>query len=238
MGIKNQSFQPLMKVSRLRETLYSFFSRVFMKEADLPFLDALPCILPSIEQLFEYNAMYRESDIQEGEEIFRQFLGKVECSEPQAVLTDLARDYAALFLGVGRQTVALCESVYRGGTGLLLQTPYFEVKKRYEQSSFVKWAGFSEPEDHLSLQLAYMAHLCCLTMEEMKPKGGESVKYLRLQDEFLRFHFGNWIPVFSDTLKKCSHSGLYRAMAYLLNGFIIADGYLVDAVLRGPTMQG
>ena len=154
------------------------------------------------------------------------------------MLADLARDYAALFLGVGEQTVALCESVYRSRTGLLFQRPYFEVKRRYEQTSFVKWAGFSEPEDHLSLQLAYMAHLCSLTVEEMKRQGEESDNHLRLQDEFLRFHFGNWIPAFSDTLKKCSHSVLYRAAACLLNGFIKADGFMVDALLRRPMSQG
>ena len=58
-----------MNVNRLREAVYSFFSRVFMKEADLPFLEDLPATLRSIGQLFECNGTYREMEIQEGEEL-------------------------------------------------------------------------------------------------------------------------------------------------------------------------
>jgi TorA maturation chaperone TorD len=148
------------------------------------------------------------------------------------VLGDLARHYAFLFLGVGSENVALCESAYRNDRGLLFQNAYFDILEKYKEVGLGKREDFSEPEDHLSLELAYMAHLSHRTISSIQTgKEEEMKKYYQYQKNFLKDHLLLWIPQFARSLSEISPSKFYEALTCLLEGYIKMDFEFLDSLL-------
>jgi TorA maturation chaperone TorD len=147
----------------------------------------------------------------------------------------MARHYAFLFLGVGSDNVALCESAYRNERGLLFQNAYFDILEKYREVGLGKREDFSEPEDHLSLEVAYMAHLCRRIISSIETeKEKEAEQFAQFQKNFLEDHLLPWVPKFSSSLSKISPSKFYKALAYLLAGYIKIDFDFLDSLL--PTV--
>ena len=113
-------------------------------------------ISKSLQQSFKD---VEESGLSRGRELLEGFYKEIREADEEVVLGDLARYYASLFLGVGPENVSLCESAYRNERGLLFQNAYFDILEKYREVGLGKREDFPEPEDHLSLELAYMAHL-------------------------------------------------------------------------------
>lgn len=224
------SFNPLTGVNRFREMFYLFLSRGFSKEVDKAFLQNTSEILTSLEDLSGFEEISQEQDIQRGKELLRSFFREIKQTEGEMVLRDLAKDYAALFLGVGEKTVSLCESVYQSRSGALFQDSYFEVKERYQEMGLEKSEDFPEPDDHLSVELVHMASLCRLSIDSIENNTGKQQYYLRSQKEFLKKHLLSWVPEFSLRLEEASHSKFYNSLAYLLNGYIKMDDNLLDSL--------
>jgi TorA maturation chaperone TorD len=221
----------MVGVNQFREMLYLFLSRAFSKETDQAFLGNASKILDSLETLSEVREITHGEDIQRGKDLLREFFKEIQGKEEEEVLIDLSREYAASFLGVGDETVSLCESVYQGKTGSLFQESYFEVKERYAGIGMEKSESFSEPEDHLSVELAYMAILCRLTTESGET-GGPQINYLRGQREFLQEHMIPWVPAFLKRLKEVNVSPFYKAWGYILNGYLKMDLVLIDSLIQ------
>jgi TorA maturation chaperone TorD len=230
--LENQeSINPMVGVNQFREMLYLFLSRAFSKEVDQAFQRDVPKILNSLENLSDLREIKQEEDIQRGKHLLRGFFEEIEGKEQEKVLIDLSREYAASFLGVGGETVALCESVYQGQTGSLFQESYFEVKERYAGIDMEKSENFPEPEDHLSVELAYMATLCRLIIESGE-SGGSQLNYLKTQLEFLQKHLLPWVPAFLKRLKEVNVSTFYKAWGYILNGYLKVDVTLIGSLLQ------
>jgi TorA-specific chaperone len=149
----------------------------------------------------------------------------------EILLTDLAEQYASVFLGVGPENVSLCESAYRNERGLLFQDSYFVVLDEYRNLGLMKQEDFTEPEDHLSVELAFMAHLCRQSIETLRNGKKETEVWYRLQKEFLDNHLSEWVPGFTKGLLEVSPFGFYKALAYLLRGYIKIDRTWIDELL-------
>jgi TorA maturation chaperone TorD len=227
-----ESISPNIGVNQFREMLYLFLSRAFSKEADEALLWNASEILNSLEDLSDLPEISQEENIQSGKNLLRGFFKEIEGKEQEKVLTDLSREYAASFLGVGERTVALCESIYQYQSSSLFQESYFEVKERYKEIGMEKSDDFKDPDDHLSVELALMAHLCRLTINASGNNSGKLLYYLKSQEEFLKQHLIQWVPELSEGLKETTHSTFYRSMAHLVDGFIKMDGVLIDSLIE------
>jgi TorA maturation chaperone TorD len=223
-----KSSDDLISVHQVRKRFYLSLSRTFMREVDKDFLQDLLENLRSLKDLLDLMHISQDKDIQKGRYLVTCFIQEIRHTKEDIILRDLARDYAALFLGVGLATVALCESVYQSYSGLLFQDSYFQVKERYQDIGLTKNGDYPEPEDHLSVELAYMANLCQLSIDSIERRTGEHPFYHRLQKDFLEKHLMRWVPEFSKTLIETSNSTFYRAMTYLLRGYIKADWNFIN----------
>jgi TorA maturation chaperone TorD len=120
--------------------------------------------------------------------------------------------------------VYLAESVYLGKEHLLYEEPYFDAVRIYQIYGFKKRSSFKEPEDHIAIELEFMAHLCdltCLSLDQGKPDYGAG--YLNNQVEFLDLHLSKWVPQLCEKLKTASKNEFYLALASLLKGFLSTD---------------
>jgi len=175
-------------------------------------------------------------DFLEGSTLLTKFVGTVKSDyekDKRMFLQRLAAEYASLFLNVGLKPVYLAESVYLGKSHLLYEEPYFDVVRIYGLYDFKKTASFREPEDHISVELEFMAHLCDLAALSIeKGKKDYAKGYLKNQKEFLELHLSRWVPELVKKVKWASENDFYLAMASLLQGFLEIERSFVTRLAK------
>lgn len=224
-------------LSRFRGTFYLLLSRTFSQELDKDALKGMDKVSEALIEASDLLEISLEPDFQAGRKLLRTFFEQIRQEDDEGVIEDLARCYASLFLGVGSKTVSPCESIYRSESRALFQSTHFEVQQAYREIGMAKNEDYHEPDDHIAVELSYMARLCELTQEAVGENPQRPVHYLRLQRDFLETHLLPWIPNFSQDLIEATHSPFYRAMAHLLNGYIKVDNQLVDSMIQEFDLQ-
>jgi len=235
ISTERSSTEDLIKVHQFREMVYLFLSRSFSKEVDGTFLQSLFEVSNALEGSLKD---FEESNLSQGRELLRSFCSEIRGEDEAVVLGDLARHYAFLFLGVGPENVALCESAYRNEGKLLFQNAYFDILEKYREVGLGKREDFPEPEDHVSLELAYLAHLSRRAISSIEAGNEEEVrKYYQYQRNFLKDHLLPWIPQFAKSLSEISPSLFYKALAHLLDGYIQIDFEFLDSLLPAAAVK-
>lgn len=93
------------------------------------------------------------------------------------------------------------ESVYLADKPMLHQEPWIEVKKFYLDCGFKLEEPRMHPEDHLSVEYAFIAHLI--------ESGGQE----ELEKEFFSNHIAKWAQKFWEDLRDNHYSVFYREVA-------------------------
>jgi anaerobic sulfite reductase subunit A len=164
----------------------------------------------------------------EGLKQIASFASSLKGADLGKVRVDLAADYAGLFLGAGGKHVHPSESYYVTKGQLLMQQPRDEVLKLYRAMGVDKVGEFKEPEDHVALELQFMAHLCDKTTAALKRGNFGGVRrYLVVQRNFLDEHLGKWVPKLASDMLKLSKHEFYRAIAKITKAFVALDKELV-----------
>ena len=210
-------------VLRGRMATYQFLSRLFRVEVDQELYDAL------VSMRFPTNT--GNVLVDEGYRMICGYLSQADGT----VLTELAVDYVRAFIGSGNDGFSAAypyESVYTSEGGLMMQEAYAEVLHVYRNAGFAKNPGFKEPEDHLAVELAFMALLCGRAVEALRA-GDEAgaERQLRAQREFLSDHLLNWIDRFTSDVRKAAEDGFYFDLATFTEDFLTADAAELAEVL-------
>ena len=207
-----------------RENLYRFLSRLYRIEVDEPLLRQLTGM--------GFPTECDDPELAEGYRILTAWL-RNSGNDP---LTDLAVDYARIFLGAGiYEGVAASpyESVYTSEERLIMQEARDQVLAVY-QTKGLQPAELTEiPEDHIALELEFLAHLCRETLNA----GGDRARVstlLREQKEFLEQHPGKWIPAFCADIEKCASTDFYRAIGKITLGFLNMERAILEDLLAEP----
>ena len=193
-----------------RETLYRFLARLYRIEVDAPLLNDLS------EMGFP-----TECDAPELAEGYRMLTAWLRDpgSDP---LTDLAVDYARVFLGAGvfeGVVASPYESVYTSKERLIMQEARDQVLAVYNAGGLCLDESAEIPEDHIALELEFLAHLCRETLNVGDNRARVSA-LLREQKEFIERHILNWIPAFCADIEKCASTDFYRALGKITRGFL------------------
>jgi anaerobic sulfite reductase subunit A len=204
-----------------------------------------------LRDLSEKNALFfaaaQNSDLTGSglAEGFRQIAGfasSLKGVDLGKVRLELAVEYAGLFLGVWGKPAHPSESYYLTDRQLIMQGPRDDVLKLYRAMGVDKAGVFKEPEDHIALELQFMAHLCDKTNAALQDSKFEDArKYLDVQRNFLDEHLGRWIPKLASDILKSSRHEFYRAIATITKAYVDVDKEQVanlDANLPIPSDSG
>ena len=226
-------------INLAREGLYSFLARSFKFEVDNEFLTMIVAVQPVLERLASAQGgieLKKASDLLSA---LGSKAATLEGSERKNLLTDLAIEFSALFVNpgqqVGRKRVMPWESAYFTSPPRMFGPPFHEVVEAYRLAGFEKPKEYKEPEDHIALELEFMAHLARLTtasIDNTKPEFG--VGYLKLQKEFLTDHLLRWVGKFSKEVMENSvkrEIDFYYALAMMLESYIKLDDQTVDLTI-------
>lgn len=190
---------------------------------------------PLIRELAEQPL---DEGVSKGQAQLRDFALAAQASSLEEVTADLRAEYVAMFFASWRRVLAPFESVYRSEAHGLLQAPSQELARLYELEGLELQAGFSEPADHVALELAYMGYLCersltAARQDNTLATGG----WLAKQRCFLDDHLLPWIPDFCRDLENKTTSLFYKGVASLTLEFLQADAGLLDEI-SGALTEG
>lgn len=204
-----------------REALYRFLGGIYQKEIDRALLMQMKAMT--------FPSEAGEPSLTGGYRMLRDYLDQVDESSNCSGITDLAADYAKIFLaaGISQGSAAFpYESVYTSPGRIIMQDAWEAVRKSYESAGLIKSGATSGLfEDHISLELEFMAFLC----EEAR-RDPDSSDWLIKQREFLRDHLLNWVPAFTADVDQYADTLFYKAIAKITVGFLRFDQKLLGSV--------
>lgn len=149
-------------------------------------------------------------------------------NKPVDPVTDLAVDFARVFLGAGIVQKELIsapyESVYTSPERLIMQDARDQVLHIYRENGVAKAQGFDVPEDHLAIELEFMAHLCVKTAEAYEEDHFSVAEQLiEVQKNFIDEHLLNWVPKFGEEVSRFARTDFYRGIISITLAFLQMD---------------
>ena len=206
----------MKNVNTARRNLYLMLSRAFREELNDKSLSELHALQPDIEAL---ATAAKEEHFVPGSKLFKQFVQKAPGSNTgrASLITELRAEFTRRFLTDSAKPSYPCESVYRTAHGLVMQWPWDQVRDTYRSESLLKAGNCPDPEDHISIEFEYMAHL--IRKEQSSP-ASKQAELLSRQNEFLNNHLLTWIPDLCRELTESAPSPFYAALAQLTWGFL------------------
>lgn len=214
-----------------RNGIYALLARLYQEPID----QKLFARLRSTENPFtEFPIDPSNSEMEAGLKILSAW-GKEP--EPEG-LPALQADYNQLFL-VPPYGALPYESPWLDQEHLMFQEPTLKVREMYHQFGVQASQENRFPDDHIGLELEFMAYLSQNYLTHPSSQVEDSLptsqEWLAAQTRFLEEHMLLWVPDFTRRQIECASTAFYRGLAYLLNGFILWDfGFLHELASIAP----
>lgn len=208
----NDGREELLGFNAGRVGVYRMLARVYRVELDQDALDIL--------HGSRYPASSGNARMDEGVRLVVDALSNLW----ENSTTDLAIDFARIFLGNGIDSYAAAypyESVYTSPKRLLMQEARDEVLAAYRLEGLDKTASWTEPEDHIALELEFMATLAQRAGDALEGNDeDEAARLFGVQADFYERHLANWVPMLTADMRRFARSDFYRGISYYTEGFL------------------
>ncbi|PAS43543.1 molecular chaperone TorD [Vibrio cholerae] len=142
---------------------------------------------------------------------------------------ELAADFCDLFLKSDRDSALPYASVYTD-QGLLNGKPAQQMRELLRAHGVKVEQNLNEPEDHLAIQLDFLAHLA-ISANQIEHSAQLSLA-LQAQSDFISQHLLTWLPAFAERCTQFDAFGLYSAAARLALAFIQQDKHCLDESIQ------
>jgi TorA maturation chaperone TorD len=131
----------------------------------------------------------------------------------------LCSDYTCLFIGPGKVLAPPWESVYHNDERLVFQEQTLEVRSWYRRFGLEAERLYQEPDDHIGLELGFLAELARLGVEAVQRNDEKALAdLLASQRAFLTEHPLRWVPTWCGQVDDQARTGLYRGLALVTLG--------------------
>ncbi len=139
----------------------------------------------------------------------------------------LKQDQLYLFIGAGTVLAAPWESVYFGKERMIFQEQTLQVRQWYSRFGLQVANLHNEPDDHIGLELEFVAHLANLALQAVDQKNDGSLEdLLQAQRDFLSEHLLRWEPAWANLVKKHANTDFYRGLGTLNTRCVVGRGRL------------
>lgn len=205
-----------------RRMAYSFFADVFSAEATEDFIEAMAGF-QAVEgsMLGEFASSLKEADIAQ-------------------VTKDVRSEFCALFLNMCAHPVFTSESVYLSDNHVIMQEQRDQVVDVYRIYKLaVDKDSFDWPEDHISMEMMFMAHLCKIEADlcrcaldqgssEWESASVRADAVRKAEKAFFADHIDRWVPLLADELSKKAKTLFYKGVAEYLEAFVSGEREYLD----------
>lgn len=152
--------------------------------------------------------------------------------EAEITLDKLQSEYIHLLIGPNKLPAPPWESVYLTKERLIFQESTLKVRQAYLEYQFLPANYPHEADDHLALELDFMAHLAELAGENFEEgKTKEAKKILLDQKAFLKKHLLVWIGEFAEQIQQSKTHYFYPQIAKLAAQILKVDLVTLDEMI-------
>jgi putative dimethyl sulfoxide reductase chaperone len=201
-----------LEILASREHTYRFLAAIFR---DAP----APTLIVDLARTLSGRSMNGAS---RGYERLRAWAGALPAGDEPAAVQVLNMEFARLLLNLDDIPCFYpCESVYTSPECMMKQDAYLKVVAIYREEGLGRLAATGEPEDHVSMEMEFMAHLCVRAQDALA--NGRREEYsanLEKQRQFLATHLLPWVPRFAGKLKEAAREDFYLAVAEITEEFL------------------
>jgi TorA-specific chaperone len=217
----------------MRAQIYFLLSRAFERELDKDFF----------EQLTDYAKLLSDIAKNSEDEAFivgtnklNNFISTLRNISFDTALEELACNFATLFLNAAAHTevkhIYPYASVYLSENHLLYQKETEEVIKFYAQNKIALKKDFKEPEDHIAVELNFIALLTDSALNAFKNKNIDlAVNKISITKGFMENHLLPWVHKLCIDLREDSTDDFYKALADITLGYIRTDYKSLDTLI-------
>ncbi len=162
-------------------------------------------------------------EVQRGLELLQRWSSENRAGISADEMRALEADHLRLFVGLDRVLAPVWESVYFNESHLVFQEQTLQVRGWYAQFGLQAEKLNREPDDHIGLELIFVAHLAVRAVEAIDNEDTASAdSLLQAQRGFLREHLLRWGPAWAKLVKKHASTDFYRGLAHLTQGALLA----------------
>ena len=206
-----------------RAATYNLLARLYRVEVDEPLLEKL--------RTSRFPLRTGNKEINLGYKLMREYLGR----SWENAKTELAVDYVRSFIGHGNTAYSCAypyESVYTSGRRLLMQDARDEVVLIYRSAGKDKAPDWTDPEDHIALELEFQGFLCTKAAEALRAGNeDEAAAYVMQQRNFLEDHLLSWTPMMLADLDRFSRTDFYKGLGHLTTGVLQEERSVLEELL-------
>jgi len=203
MNTRKVQESSLSKLS-VYQPIFSYLARVYLEIPDAGFINGIVS-----EKLFSQWPLFtNDPGMEKGIDLMREFSKKWTPSQ----IPGLKLDYTRLFIGFETTLAPPYESVYLSKYHIMFEKQTLEVRRFYEGFGLQVKKKMKEPDDHIGMELLFVAHLCGLISTEI-----EIIEDLK---RFLSTHLLRWLSLFLKRVEEHAETDYYLATAYLTRGTV------------------
>jgi TorA maturation chaperone TorD len=218
----------LPQLIQRQEAIYSFLQRIYEKELNKQLILEIP---EKIKPLEAVTSLLSNQESKKVMKEFFQFCSSFPSQNLDTLETQLAADYARLFLSINKIPPHPSESAYR--EGVMMQYYRDEVLQTYWSFGVTARKDFTEPEDHIATEFSFMAFLCQKTNQALKNGNQkDAAKYIEAQKNFLDKHLTRWVPNLVKDILQTSRTPFYKGIAVLTGEFLNISLSATDEILN------
>jgi putative dimethyl sulfoxide reductase chaperone len=205
--------------------LFGLLGKTFFEELNKGWLETLI----SEDVFAEAPLGSDQTDVQQGLELLQRWSAENRTGLSEQEIKALKQDEVNLFIGVDRVIAPLWESVYFNERHLVFQEQTLQVREWYARFGLESERLYREPDDHIGLELIFVAHLATLALNALEAQDHEAFEnYLQAQRDFLSEHLLRWGPAWARLVRKNAETDFYRGLAYLTRGALATMAELLE----------
>jgi putative dimethyl sulfoxide reductase chaperone len=214
------------KTALMGETLlFGLLGKVLYKEPDKKWLETL--IRNGVFKDVPFGT--EQNEVIQGLEILHKWTEENRNKISDKEFSAINKDHLYLFVGVGKPLAPVWESIYFSESRLLFQEQTFQVREWFARYGLQIEQKYKEPDDHIGLELGFIAHLAALALTSLEAGDNSEVENnLQAQRDFLAQHLQLWGGEWADLVIKHTGTNFYRGLAYLTKGALKAVSELLE----------
>ena len=195
--------------------LFELLGKILFTELDRDWLQSL------IDEDVFAESPFGESqaEVQRGLEYLQAWSRENKSGISKEAFLDVQVDCTKMFYGFGKVLVPMWESVYFSEERMLFQAETLQVRSWYRQFGLESEKLHQEPDDHIGLELAFLAHLAFLGLQALEQNDEAGFQQaLEAQRRFFHEHLSAWILRWCFLVEKYARTDFYRGLASLTRG--------------------
>ncbi len=199
--------------------LFGLLGKVLYQDLDKAWLETL--IHEDVFAEVPFGA--EQTEVSRGLELLSRWSDENRKGISEDEFKAIKQDHLHLFIGIDKVLAPVWESVYFSEKRLVFQEQTMQVREWFSRFGLQAERLNREPDDHLGLELSFIAHLASLAMQAIDSDDKEIFeKTLQAQRDFLFEHLLRWGPSWARLVKQYAETDFYRGLAHLTQGALLA----------------